>query len=61
MLEYFVSIPRFKDCEDYTQDNDCKPLCQPNEEFYLVLRKWIEIDTSGEFRCFVKNNKLIGK
>lgn len=50
----------FKDCEDYIQNEDFYPLCQPSKEFYLVLRKWIEVDTSGEYRCFVKNNSLIG-
>ena len=28
-------------------------------EYVLVLRKWIEICPSGEYRCFIKNNKLI--
>lgn len=27
----------------------------------LVLRKWSELIPGGEFRCFVKENKLIGK
>lgn len=26
----------------------------------LVLRKWSELIPGGEFRCFVKENKLIG-
>jgi len=44
----------FEKCEDYVQDEKLV------HSFHLVLRKWIEIDTSGEFRCFVKNNNLIG-
>ncbi|CAL4059831.1 unnamed protein product, partial [Meganyctiphanes norvegica] len=43
----------FKDCDD-----DCN-----TEEpvlYYLILRKWIEINPSNEFRCFVQNKKLIG-
>ena len=28
--------------------------------YYLVLRKWKEIDPSSEFRCFVSHNRLIG-
>ncbi|KAI6650933.1 hypothetical protein LOD99_5773 [Oopsacas minuta] len=28
-------------------------------DHYLVLREWREIDTSLEFRCFVKNSNLI--
>lgn len=27
----------------------------------LVLRKWSELIPGGEFRCFVKENKLIGE
>ena len=27
---------------------------------HLVLRKWVEIEPSYEFRCFVKNRKLFG-
>jgi D-alanine-D-alanine ligase-like ATP-grasp enzyme len=26
----------------------------------LVLRQWQDINTGHEFRCFVKDNKLIG-
>jgi len=43
----------FKDCDD-----DCN-----TEEpvlYYLILRKWIEINPSHEFRCFVRNKELIG-
>jgi len=29
-------------------------------DFYLVLRKWHNLMPSMEFRCFVKDNKLIG-
>ncbi|XP_072327104.1 translation initiation factor eIF2 assembly protein isoform X2 [Scyliorhinus torazame] len=34
----------------------------PNPKVYpqLVLRKWCELIPGGEFRCFVKENKLIG-
>uniref|UniRef100_A0A4W3J4I9 Translation initiation factor eIF2 assembly protein n=1 Tax=Callorhinchus milii TaxID=7868 RepID=A0A4W3J4I9_CALMI len=32
----------------------------PKVENQLVLRKWCELIPGGEFRCFVKENKLIG-
>ncbi|XP_061817329.1 translation initiation factor eIF2 assembly protein isoform X1 [Nerophis lumbriciformis] len=31
----------------------------PNISYELVLRKWSELIPGGEFRCFVKENKLI--
>lgn len=47
---------RFKFCED---DENLK-----NEtvvKYELVLRKWIDINPAHELRCFVRDNKLIGK
>ncbi|KAM5172453.1 translation initiation factor eIF2 assembly protein isoform 1-T1 [Mantella aurantiaca] len=32
----------------------------PVVKYELVLRKWCELIPGGEFRCFVKENKLIG-
>ncbi|XP_072257871.1 translation initiation factor eIF2 assembly protein [Pyxicephalus adspersus] len=32
----------------------------PTVKYELVLRKWCELIPGGEFRCFVKENKLIG-
>ncbi|XP_053107322.1 cell division cycle protein 123 homolog isoform X4 [Hemicordylus capensis] len=47
---------------DFTQPfihcNDDSP--DPNLEYELVLRKWCELIPGAEFRCFVKENKLIG-
>ncbi|KAF2744520.1 D123-domain-containing protein [Sporormia fimetaria CBS 119925] len=31
----------------------------PRIPYYLVLRKWFELNPSVEFRCFVRNRKLI--
>ncbi|KAK9695423.1 hypothetical protein K7432_012969 [Basidiobolus ranarum] len=31
------------------------------DEYELVLRKWYDMHPSMEFRCFVKENKVIGK
>ncbi|XP_076010033.1 translation initiation factor eIF2 assembly protein [Genypterus blacodes] len=31
----------------------------PEIKYELVLRKWSELNPGGEFRCFVKENKLI--
>ncbi|EGV95431.1 Cell division cycle protein 123-like [Cricetulus griseus] len=33
----------------------------PSIEYELVLRKWCELIPGAEFRCFVKENKLIGE
>ncbi|XP_028603131.1 translation initiation factor eIF2 assembly protein isoform X4 [Podarcis muralis] len=47
---------------DFTQPfihcNDDSP--DPNLQYELVLRKWCELIPGAEFRCFVKENKLIG-
>ncbi|XP_035227964.1 cell division cycle protein 123 homolog isoform X1 [Stegodyphus dumicola] len=48
----------FSHCEDFINSNDLNR--RENGPYYLVLRKWIDIDTSGEYRCFVKDNSLIG-
>ncbi|NXX58144.1 CD123 protein, partial [Scopus umbretta] len=32
----------------------------PSLDYELVLRKWCELIPGAEFRCFVKENKLIG-
>ena len=34
---------------------------RPKYELELVLRKWYHVDTSREFRCFVRGRKLIGE
>ncbi|XP_048356050.1 cell division cycle protein 123 homolog isoform X2 [Sphaerodactylus townsendi] len=47
---------------DFTQPfihcNDDSP--DPTLQYELVLRKWCELIPGAEFRCFVKENKLIG-
>ncbi|KAL7982781.1 hypothetical protein Chor_010379 [Crotalus horridus] len=47
---------------DFTQPfihcNDDSP--DPSLDYELVLRKWCELIPGAEFRCFVKENKLIG-
>ncbi|XP_064198633.1 translation initiation factor eIF2 assembly protein [Anguilla rostrata] len=47
---------------DFTQPfllcSDDSP--DPEISYELVLRKWSELIPGGEFRCFVKENKLIG-
>ncbi|MEQ2161998.1 hypothetical protein GOODEAATRI_015440 [Goodea atripinnis] len=45
-------IKRFLQCSD--QDSP-----DPVISYELVLRKWSELIPGGEFRCFVKENKLI--
>ncbi|XP_029847753.2 cell division cycle protein 123 homolog isoform X2 [Ixodes scapularis] len=46
----------FKACTDWRKDTDTGHLFK----YELVLRKWVEIDPSTEFRCFVKDSVLIG-
>jgi hypothetical protein len=29
-------------------------------KYYLIIRKWVEISPNSEFRCFVKDNRLVG-
>ncbi|CCH44582.1 Cell division cycle protein [Wickerhamomyces ciferrii] len=40
------------------EENDTKK--ETELEFELVLRKWFNINPALEFRCFVKNRKIIG-
>ncbi|KAG1905082.1 D123-domain-containing protein, partial [Suillus fuscotomentosus] len=38
----------------------CDPSNPPSYQLELVLRKWYSIDRSREFRCFVREGRLIG-
>ncbi|KAF7693816.1 cell division cycle protein 123 homolog [Silurus meridionalis] len=44
--------------QPFLQCSDDSP--DPVINYELVLRKWCELIPGGEFRCFVKENKLIG-
>ncbi|XP_018595061.1 translation initiation factor eIF2 assembly protein [Scleropages formosus] len=44
--------------QPFLQCSDDSP--DPPISYELVLRKWSELIPGGEFRCFVKENKLIG-
>jgi len=47
---------RFEYCED---DENLR-----NEtvvKYELVLRKWVDTNPANEFRCFVRDTKLVGK
>uniref|UniRef100_W5KTV9 Translation initiation factor eIF2 assembly protein n=1 Tax=Astyanax mexicanus TaxID=7994 RepID=W5KTV9_ASTMX len=44
--------------QPFLQCSDDSP--DPAINYELVLRKWSELIPGGEFRCFVKENKLIG-
>ncbi|CAN7989399.1 unnamed protein product [Ixodes hexagonus] len=46
----------FKACADWHKDAHTGDLFK----YELILRKWVEIDPSTEFRCFVKDSVLIG-
>ena len=49
----------FKDCEDFKSPENEEII--KNFEYKLVIRDWININSSMEFRCFVHENKLVGK
>ncbi len=42
----------FEYCEDSTE-------CLSHDGFELVLRKWTDISTASEFRCFVRKDQLV--
>ncbi|XP_054163718.1 cell division cycle protein 123 homolog [Oppia nitens] len=44
----------FKYCLDVIEDNS------PHIEYELILKKWIDINPSMEFRCFIADNQIIG-
>lgn len=48
----------FKDCEDWEDDKDSEN--NPVVQYDLVLKKWVDINPGTEFRCFVKDDLLIG-
>ena len=49
----------FHNCDDFHTDVEAGR--QPVEANYvLVLREWISLNTSMEFRCFVRDDSLIG-
>ncbi|GBM66359.1 Cell division cycle protein 123 [Araneus ventricosus] len=50
---------RYMLCEDFEQSQSNNSNAE-KEDFYLVLRKWTEINPSCEYRCFVRNGILIG-
>ncbi|KAF7246701.1 hypothetical protein EYD10_07390 [Varanus komodoensis] len=52
LMHVLPPTPRFIHCNDDSPD--------PSLEYELVLRKWCELIPGAEFRCFVKENKLIG-
>ena len=47
------SIYRFEHCTDFDQEN------APKFQYQLILRRWLNINPSMEFRCFIRNQKLI--
>ena len=49
----------FDKCDESTEDE--KNEAMKSLKYYLIVRKWTQISPSGEFRCFVKNDKLVGK
>lgn len=52
-LQIYI-VHRFKFCQD-EKDNEIKYI-----DYVLALRKWYALQPAKEFRCFVKNKRLIG-
>jgi hypothetical protein len=50
-----ISFDRFKFCHDENADR------LSTIQYALVLRKWSALQPSKEFRCFVRNNRIIGR
>lgn len=48
----------FDDTQEDTTASDLG-ISSPDVPYHLVLRKWITLNPSVEFRCFVRNRKLI--
>ncbi|KAI9007937.1 D123-domain-containing protein [Phycomyces nitens] len=44
---------------NHAYDN-CSDAPKSRKTYYLALRKWYDLQPSMEFRCFVKDNRLIG-
>ncbi len=49
-------VEPFNCCEDFDKNSESVK----NFKYVLVIREWFNINPSMEFRCFVKNNMLIG-
>lgn len=47
----------FGHCED---SDKCDSSVKSTLKYHLVLRRWQEISPDTEFRCFVRNNNLVG-
>ncbi|KAF9574529.1 hypothetical protein BGW38_008311, partial [Lunasporangiospora selenospora] len=55
----------YEDCSDAVEVTTSegkrgKQIRKRPETFELILRKWFDLAPSMEFRCFVKDNKLVG-
>ena len=47
--------------EENNREDEIAQLCRNTKTDYeLVLKKWKPMNTGNEFRCFVRNNELIG-
>ncbi|KAL8219081.1 UNVERIFIED_CONTAM: hypothetical protein K2H54_004204 [Gekko kuhli] len=53
-----TGVDHINNCVRFIHCNDDSP--DPSLQYELVLRKWCELIPGAEFRCFVKENKLIG-
>lgn len=57
-INHDLNIP-FDQCDDVGDEANITKL-KDDLNYFLILREWISLNPSMEFRCFVANNKLIG-
>ncbi|KAI9709077.1 MAG: hypothetical protein M1820_003523 [Bogoriella megaspora] len=50
----------FDDCETNESSESANEMSSTEIPYHLVLRKWILLNPSVEFRCFVRKRRLIG-
>jgi hypothetical protein len=49
----------FDDCVDGDESSEAAKMTKATIPYHLVLRKYVQLNPSVEFRCFVRNRKLI--
>lgn len=59
-VNHDLNLP-FDGCDDKRDGEKEREACKKGLNYFLVMREWISLNPSMEFRCFVANNRLIGK
>ena len=48
----------FDQCDESGEDETVEAM--KSLKYFLIVRKWTEISPNSEFRCFVKDDELVG-